>query len=176
MIGFGISPVSMMSAFKDFANFSNDRDDFGFMRGVAFSLNCTADYYSDSGDAHAFEAVHVVILGRQYAFVHRAPSQLNLLNTKMEDWMNTGNHNSEWRSALDTALLGIYFDLCTLVRNQLPELKLAPVDITTSVTMGWSNPLCIVAGRMKNVDDSNSYWKTLTDLHILKSEVTITKD
>jgi len=134
--------------------------------GLVFSVRVWAEL----GDAKAGSVLHLIVAGNAVHVWKAEHESWDAMSVPMEDWINTSNHDSCWKSAVDEAVTDIYFRLCDEVQKDLPEeQKVAPADVYVYADVGFIHLFHWVRCTFKqDPEDRHNYKVKLTALEKIK--------
>lgn len=123
--------------------------------GVLIDISLNADVYGDAGKGkHIFKSIYMLFCGNTSVFwasrsySDGSPGLKHLNEIKPEEWTNTSNHDSCWRSDGFNFLSKLYFNMCECVAPNV-----APIKVDTSMSLGiCSYPVKHVDITLKSAD------------------------
>jgi hypothetical protein len=123
--------------------------------GIIIPVNVQANDYTDEdtksiGDSifmlfHSNTSVYYVSRYDEKGKYVRRIDEINV-----DEWENTSNHDSCWRSDGFQFLSDLYFKVCKAV-----DPDKAPIDVDTSAGLGFSWPVTKVRVRFRHIDNRN---------------------
>ena len=88
------------------------------------------------GERYVQNYCHFLLCGNVHVWAYVGPCS-EPMDVPLDEWQNTSNHNSCWRSDGMRPLSKLYFDSCDEVQEHLPErLQQAPNDVHHYCTAG----------------------------------------
>jgi len=114
-------------------NFKSRRDG-EYQTALLVSVELRANYWGYLEDGNT---LNFIFHGNVHVWCGHTIGKLFFGNIlPMEEWENTSNHDSCWRSDGLRKISSTYFALCDEVQNHLPDkLKVAPKDISMFNTL-----------------------------------------
>lgn len=129
------------------------------------------------GSSEVYTYAHFILCGNVYVWSYTGPEG-NPVKVPLEQWKNTSNHDSCWRSdGVNSILSTLYFDSCEKVQSHLPdEMRKAPKDVPHYNTMGrfmGSSIFSFIDIKFKRSDDNLNYRFELTDVKPSEKRLTL---
>lgn len=121
------------------------------VRGLMFRFDLVASHVRN----RVYKDVRILIVNNHWVFVSSDPKEL---------WINEGNHDSEWLSAVENWLTSLYFDMC---RQVAPELAPKEVTLTCGLSVFTSIQkvkVCIAPDKKRNDKHGSDYWHKIVSV------------
>ena len=120
-------------------------------RGIIYEVNCRVDDWNSEDRKTAYKSFYVMFCGNTSVFyAMKKMSIYDPLQIPYENWENTSNHDSCWRSDGLQFINSMYFDMCKEVN---PEK--APIELDSHAEISKIRPLKVFV-TYKHNDDT---WK-----------------
>jgi hypothetical protein len=148
---------------------------------IAMSVNhngylADGNTHVEAYDQSATTYISVIVTSRHRVYVAASSEKMRFEFTP-EDFTNTSNHDSCWKSDGLTLLTRAYFDMCEYVVRNWPENEApAPKDLNTRIQIGdWmgNNPLQFVTVSFGPKRKDNDYFNSLVSIEKLEFKVSL---
>ncbi len=134
--------------------------------GILIELNCNVSDYSDDMNINIWRRMWFLFTGNTSVFVAdvSAKERCSWRNIPLDDWKNTSNHDSCWRSDGMHPLSEKYFSMCdevNAIRVSQGLKKLAPIKMSGFNTLGTS---LFTNVRVTTTSDGDSYFRKVVSI------------
>lgn len=130
--------------------------------------------YVEAYDNRAITKISVIVTARHRVYI-AASAEKDQHDFEPDDFVNTSNHDSCWKSDGLNLLTKIYFDMCKFVVRNWPEgTAPAPIELTTRIQLGnWRgyNPIQFVNVAFGPNRKDNEYFNSLSSIEKLRFKI-----